>query len=99
MPHAMSANLDYGSGGELGSSLLPQDEAPVGSLRRREVFLCTYLVTVLTFLGGVCLRFGLEHFAVKTCHDFESGLSSTYPKEYPRWGWGRGHGIVRPSVT
>lgn len=82
----MSANLDYGSGVGLTSPLLEPDEAPAPNARRREVFLCTYLVTLLTVVGGVCVRFGVEHFAMKTCHDFESSLSSTSPTEYPRWG-------------
>jgi hypothetical protein len=87
----MSANLDYGSGVGLTSSLLGQEPeaaaaaaaAPPTS-RRREVLLCTYLFTMLTIVGGVCLRFGVERYAMKTCHDFESGLSSTSPAEYPR---------------
>ena len=87
----MSANLDYGSGiGVNVSPLLGVDQngeaAPPPTSRRKEVFLCTYLVTVLTVVGGVCLRFGVEQFAMKTCHDFESSLSSTSPAEYPRWG-------------
>lgn len=90
----MSANLDYGSGVGLSTPLLDgtetdAEETGARSSRRREVFLCTYLFTMLTVVGGVCLRIGVEHWAMKTCHDFETSLSAgAPPKEYPRWGRG-----------
>lgn len=83
----MSANLDYGSGTGLAQSLLEpgdDDQQITRPSRRREVLLCTYMFTVLTVLGGVCLRVGVERFAMKACHDFESSLSSGAPTEFPR---------------